>query len=479
MTTIESLLHTHGPLLSGELAKKLANIESIPTNTASQRITRTKEILQIKGFFQSKQSLCYLPIHSIDDHLLSILSSAMFTSGRKYWYTLNALKMHEGIVSKKYLQCYTNYPVLPLAGHIPFDKVMGKFVTESILVYNDDDYLYSPQFSRHITNPLLHRTIELIKDSILTNFLSLARNTGLISYNSGELFGEFGKFQWAFKGLSPIIGLRSGKDFGYLLGDILFGKPFYKEDLLFFTEKLNHIQSFKNASRLLPIVLIDDLDPAALQHLKQQGVVVGFIRELFGSKYAEALKELVTVLNNAGASLINDPEKYLQLITELKKYNKGLLNNIRGTLFEFVVGHIHREDCQSINLGREIIENYNRHDMDVLAIYSNKVVVAECKALKRQIDSAEIVSWLHTKIPAFRSWLLRQETLKTKQMEFEYWSTSGFTADAIDKLDNASTETTKYKVTYYGPDTLRERAKQMGNKKLKEALDNYFLRTEV
>jgi hypothetical protein len=479
MTELEIILQTQGPLLSGELAKKLANKEKITENTASQRVSRSPQIHQIKGFFKSKQSLCYLADHTKDDWLLGILSDIMFDNGRKYWYTLNALKLHEGIVSKRYLECYTNYPILRLSGHLPFDRVMENFLRQNILVYNENDYLFSPQFSSVIVKPVLHRTIELIKDNILNDFNSLARNTGLISYDSGETFGEFGKFRWGFKGVSPLHALKTNGKFGFLLADILIGRPFYERDVLFFIEKLKHIQSFKNASKLFPIILIDDLDRDALRRLKSEGIVIGFIKELFGNKYAETLRELIAILNNAGASLKTNPDKYLELIEELRKYNEGLINNIRGTLFEFVVGHIHQQDCQSINLGREIIENNSRHDMDVLADYSTRIVVAECKATKSMVDLEMVETWLSDKIPAFRNWIMRQDNLKTKDMEFEYWSTSGFTPDALEKLNLVSLTATRYKVSYFDPERLRNKAKKMGNKKLKEALDNFFLKPSV
>lgn len=479
MTTIENILERSGPLLSSELTRRLSIQASLKVNTASQRVARAKEIRSIQGFFRSNQSLCFLHKHVNDDQLAAVFATTMYEHGRKYWYTLNALKMHQGIVSKRYLECYTNYPVLPLASHQPFEKVMQNFITQNILIYNGNDYVYSPQFNRSITNPLFHRGIELIKDNILQDFHSLARNTGLISYDSGEPFGEFGKFRWGFKGISPIAGLKNGNQFGFLLADILIGRPFYKEDVLFHIEKLNHIQSFKNASRVFPIMLVDDLDRDAMMHLKSHGVVLGFIREWFGNKYAETLKELFSILNNAGASLKSNPDKYLELIDELKKYNAGLANNIRGTLFEFVVGHIHRENCQNIDLGREIIENSGRHDMDVLAIYSNEVVVAECKATKSLVDEEMVEHWANIKIPAFRSWILKQELLNKKTATFEYWSTSGFTPQALEKLKTIQSSVGRYKISFYGPFELRQKAKEMRHKKLKETLDNFFLKTAV
>jgi hypothetical protein len=480
MTTIEQILKTKGPMMSGELSEELSRVEKIPVNTASQKVSRSKTIKKIKGFFVSNQSLCFLEEQYKEEQLYTIFSEALFEKGKKYWYCLNALKVHGGIINSKFLECYTNYPVLPLKKHLPFKKVMQKFVAEGVIVFNgNDEYFFSPKFCPIDTSSLAHRTIETIKEDILAHFHTLIRNTGLISYNSGKLFGEFGKFRWGFTGASYIRGLVNSKNPGFLLADILFGREVYKNDILFFVEKLNHVQSFKNASRVIPFLIVDNLHPSALEELKKNGIALGLISELFGEKYAKALNELVSILNNAGANLKSQPNKYLELISELKTFNETLIFNIRGTLFEYFVGHIHSKNSQSIDLGREIFENNGKHEIDVFAIYSNKVVFGECKATNGKIDIDKVKKWIDVKIPAFRTWLLKQETLRNHEIEFEYWATGGFTDDAKKKLDDYIVSTKKFKVSYFEPDKIRELTIKMKNKKLKEALDTYFLKAKV
>lgn len=211
MTSIEAILKSKGPLLSSELSKEIASKESLSYNTASQRIVRSSEIERIKGFFVSGQSLCFLKEHALTDTLLKSLSTNLYDSGRKYWYCLNAVNLHGGVISQRFLECYTNYPVAPLKSHIPFKEVMQNFVKSDILVFDGTDYYFSPKLLKQFPNTFYLRTIEAIKVDILDNFHSLTRNTGMISYNSGEKFSEFGKFRWAFKGTSAISGLTDRK----------------------------------------------------------------------------------------------------------------------------------------------------------------------------------------------------------------------------------------------------------------------------
>ncbi len=211
-----------------------------------------RKLVRLRGFLKATNLFVFYLTHTNHDVLAEGLINAMFEFGRKYWYTLNAIKMNDGVISRSYLECYTNYPVIPLKGHIPFESVMEKFVSQKILVSNNADYQFSPDFSKTITNPLLHRTIELIKDNILSDFNTVARNTGMISYNTGVIFGEFAKFRWGFKGVSPIMGLKENNKFGFLLADIILGRPFYKQDILFFIEKIKHVQSLKTHQGYFP-----------------------------------------------------------------------------------------------------------------------------------------------------------------------------------------------------------------------------------
>lgn len=480
MTSIVAVLKARGPLLSSELSKEVASIESISYNTASQRIVRSSEIERIKGFFVSGQSLCFLKEHALTDTLLISLNKNLFESGRKYWYCLNAVKLHGGTISQRFLECYTNYPVSPLKSHIPFKEVMRNFVKSDILVFDGTDYHYSPKLIRQFPNIFYLRTIEAIKDDILENFHSLTRNTGMVSYNSGEKFSEFGKFRWAFKGASAISGLTQNSKSGFILADIIIGTSINENDILFFVDKLKKIKSFQNSANILPFLIVDDLSKEALLQLKRNGIVVGIIKELFGERYAESLKELISILNNAGASLKKTPDKYLDLLKELKKYNEGLVNNIRGALFEFLVGHIHSTKANSsIDIGREIVVENSRHEMDVLAIYPSEIIIAECKATKSMIDEEDIDKWLGIKLPAFKKWISKQETWNKKKVKFEYWSVNGFTDGALSLLQDRKINASKFSLDYFGSGEIRNEVLKVGNKKMKEALDDFFLKPNV
>ncbi|RQO75568.1 hypothetical protein DBR43_09530 [Pedobacter sp. KBW06] len=479
MTTIQSILEARGPMISSDLARIVSQLEGIPVNTASQRIARDKSLVRVSGFFQSGQSLIFLPEHQQDGDVFKILSEQMSLHGRKYWYALNAIRYNGGTISRHFLEAYSSYPIEPLKSHKPFNEVMQTFVKQDVLVFDRDEYSFSPKLRFSGANKFLSQTLEVIKHTVLENFKTQARNIGLISYDTGELFAEYGKFRWGLKGVCPIIGLRNGEHHGFLLADIILGRPTYKQDVEFFLTKLDQIQSFKNASRIMPYLLVDNLHNSALLALKAKGIVVGFIGELFGGKYAKLLNDLITLLTNAAAGLATNPEKYLELIIELKKYNQGLLNNIKGALFEYVVGHYHIFKGSKIDIGWEIYENDAKHEMDILATYSDKVVIAECKGRRSAVDFEIVDKWITKKIPAFKKWFQKQELYKNKDLEFEFWSSAGFTSTGWERAEQFAASYTKHRVIFLGPNEIKAKTKEMKNKKLQESLDNFFLKSNV
>ena len=242
MTTAEKILTKKGPLLSSALVSLIEKQEKIGKNTASQKLTRDNSIIKIKGFYTSGQSFCYLESHINQPDFFIKLSKSMEENGKKYWYCLNAIKMTGGIISQKFLECYTNYPISPLKSHIPFKEVLQKFVQNKILIFNDNYYLLSPRFNQSFLNFSQYSTIEMIKEDILNNFHTFTRNTGFISFNTGQTFSEFGKLNWAFKGLCPVSGVKSNGKFGFVLADILFGHSIFEKDVLFFIEQFSHLR---------------------------------------------------------------------------------------------------------------------------------------------------------------------------------------------------------------------------------------------
>jgi hypothetical protein len=461
-------------MMSASLAQQLASKLHLPINTASKQIGRAQNIIKINGFFSSKQSFCYLDSHKHTHNMYKALSEAMYEYGRKYWYCLNAIKLCDGMISKKELECYTNYPIEPLRGHKLFDLIIQKFVDAKIIVYDEDVYSLSPTFKNNPVNILKSRAISQIKMTVLNDFKRIISNIGLVSYNTSEIFEEYGKFRWGIKGVSYAIGLKSEAKPGFIIGDIVFGNSFHLQDVEFFIKKIEHVMSFPKASRVLPFLLIDDIEHEALAELKKKGIIIGFIRELFGEKYANALKELASILQHIETAISNEPKKLIKLIDELEVYNKTLIYNIKGSLFEYFVGYLTSRKYSNISIGKLVYNSNSKHEIDVFAYNEEAVLVIECKAWKKTVGKDEIIKWQREIIPSVKKYIESQEMLQNKRIIFEYWSTSGFSSDALQKL-NELKNAKVFDANFYDADTIRDVVKQCKDKALSNTFNNYFL----
>ncbi len=177
-------------------------------------------IKKIHGLFKSNQSFCYSEDHQKSENFLDLVMQSMYDNGRKYWYVLNALRLHGGSLNQNFLRCYSSYPIKPLKSHKPFEKVMQIFVNQNLIVFNENYYSLSPKLFNSSRSLFLANTFEVIKDTILKDFNSVVKNTGMISFESGKMHDEFGKFQWGFKGASMITALKKGTKAGFVVADM-------------------------------------------------------------------------------------------------------------------------------------------------------------------------------------------------------------------------------------------------------------------
>ena len=74
-------------------------------------------------------------------------------------------------------------------------------------------------------------------------------------------------------------------------------------------------------------------------------------RNLFGDTVAEALRSLIGTLTRVGAVAANNPERVVGMLKDLKA-NEGAACNLRGALFEMIIGYLDREiEGNTIDIG--------------------------------------------------------------------------------------------------------------------------------
>jgi hypothetical protein len=108
---------------------------------------------------------------------------------------------------------------------------------------------------------------------------------------------------------------------------------------------------------ILPFFITDGFTPDAYDVARSAGIVATTIEQLFGKELAESLRALVQLLSDAGATAAVNPEKLEMVLNDLTKI-EGAAQNLRGDLFELVVGNLVKEvEDGYLTIGKEVI-NY-------------------------------------------------------------------------------------------------------------------------
>lgn len=207
--------------------------------------------------------------------------------------------------------------------------------------------------------------------------------------------------------------------------------------------------------------------------------MVGFIDKLFGTEYIELIKSLIQVVENAGAILKKNPERFLDLMKKLSKLVDGKIGNLRGDLFELAVGYFHGQFCNNLDIGKKIFYDGEKREIDVFASYTGELRIAECKGYKNALNRSYVHEWLTKKIPVIRRWALDQEAYRKKDIIFELWCTGGFDESAIELLENHQKSSSKIKIEFFDLDKIMEKAKKLESSKFQEVLEEYYIKADI
>lgn len=486
MTNIDKYIEYQGGILSGKLAEYIEKAENIGNSAARKRIERLQSpIHKLTGLFSDKQSFLYHSDKYNSQIYFEKLEEAFQISAKRCYAIIVAINYNHGIILKTDLPSYTFSPTTKIIGHLLYTTLIEKLIKVGVLIeYDDFHYCLNGYLADSIEPNFRHcKALEFTKKLILNQFSTWSKNIGLCSFNAGQLNNVVGGFQFAFTSPTYITGLVTYKNHkpnpGFLVADILIGNTTSKKEVDFFLQKISSIRASNPTIKLFPVLIVDNVDIHALNSLKEKGVLIATIREIFGESYNELLKNLINTITNAGAILKKDPENFIILMEKLTKLVDGKTNNLRGDLFEMAVGFYYGRLCQSLDIGLRIkIENDAKvREIDVLANYENEVRVVECKGYNYPVDKDYVEKYLSDKIPAVRKWLER--VYPNKKQVFEIWSTGGFDVEATELLEKAKNNTRKYAVDYLDKTQILEKANQLKSNKFSEILKNYYFKEIV
>ena len=477
----------HGPILSRDLIQYIISKENISDATARQRLFRATSnnpnISKITYLFKNREILFYKKAIYGSENYYYGLYKALKEAGKQYYIILKSLGFNHGQIPENELASYSINTKHPLKGHLTLDTVISNLINAKLIRREEENIFLEEEISMVMgcnINPTYSKSLGVAKNFLLDQFTDWSKSIGLVSYNSIKHHSEFGKYQFNFVAPSYIGSLPKKLNDkivpSFVIADILIDGLINIEEIDFVIKKIDALKAQKQSSNFIYFVIVDSLDTKALNALKAKGVIIAFADKMFGENYKELLKSLINLVINAGAILKKNPDEYLKLTENLNKLVKGKTNNLKGDLFELAVGYYYSRICQNIDIGKKINQDGNKREIDVLGITNNEIHISECKGYNHKIQKDEIDKWLGTNIPPIRKWLLSQDSYKNKKYIFTFWSTGGFTEEALELLQESKKSLKKYDIEFYDLNAILEKSKEVNSKKFTEIIREYYIK---
>ncbi|WP_342075008.1 hypothetical protein [Yoonia sp. SS1-5] len=330
-----------------------------------------------------------------------------------------------------------------------------------------------------------------VQQVLLEAIADWARKLGMVSYNKVEIrergvpLPQFGTHAFdlvAPSYLTPMVRYKDGKPApGFLVVDAYVGE-IDAAAAQAFLRKCESSRAMRRLPSFLPVIIADGFHHDAFLALRANGIIATKPSALFGRDVARGLAGLLETLRHASAIAAKNPEVIEQLFGQLG-HIEGAAGNLRGALFELIVGHIATlQGGGSIDIGKKVqLGPSDSYEIDVFCVSAENVRLIECKgyAPTHRVDADEVEAWIRTKAHRLHKHFRAQETLQSRAFSFEFWTSGSFTEDALKLAETISNETERYCVDLKtGPD-VRSLITKVNAKGLGKVFDEHYAKHPI
>jgi hypothetical protein len=440
--------------------------------------------------FPKRARFIYLEDQFGTDEYWMALRRAIDESNPAYAAALAGVRARGGILPRAHFDVASGSPVLQ-KGHIASAKVLERLVSVRLLSCLEVDG-YGECVTLNEEGPFgraerASMRARLITEDILIGAMrSWAGRMNLASPNvitvRGETRPKFSTFNFDICGPCYLRPMRRHRDQavdpGFFVADVVLGSILEEEHVKPFLRKCQSLAFLRDVRPFLPMLIADGFSPEALRACRAEGIIATTAETLFGRDVGRALGDLMQTLTHAAAVAARDPKKLESLFSRLGAV-EGAATNLRGALFELIVGHMVRSiEGGSIDIGEEIREMASNlpREMDVRLVRERTVTIYECKGYQpgTVVGGDEISAWLNHKVPIVYNAHREQQRFDGCEIGFEFWTRGSFDPKALALLETAQKKTRKYRISWKDGADVRAYAKGMKSKGLRKTLNEHY-----
>ncbi len=348
-----------------------------------------------------------------------------------------------------------------------------------------DNYFSVPEMSAF-------RARTIAENFLMDSLREWARKLGLASYNAVAIRNrdsapEFATFHWDLRGpsyLLPFVSIVKDASIpGFFVADVFCDSTLDVPHIQYLLRKVYLLKAMPRIRPFLPVLLADGYTREALREGRRAGVLMATTENLFGKTVAYALTALIDVLTRAAEVAVGAPERIAELLGDLGAI-EGAAGNLRGALFEMIVGHLVREgeSYSSIDIGKIVHDPKTGKlaEIDVLGVSRRVCWVYECKGYQpgHRVSADEIENWLE-RVARILRYCRDQERFRGHKFGFEFWTTGQFEEDALQLLEKEKRQRVRTTLGWRDGQQVKEYARELDNQSILKTLNEHYFRHPV
>lgn len=489
---VKNILLSQGPMRSARLAETLSKLHGLSDTAARKQISRARyPVMRFPiRLLPKKEAFLYIEDDRNTDRFWAALLSDLRASGSVYGLALDGLLARGGIAQRSSFGVVSGSPVAQ-AKQVPLSGVIDNLENARLIRRDDvgemgECLLLHPDIFDY---PDMHafRARSLAEGVLMDALREWTRRLGLASYDAiairkGDDAPRFSTFFWDLCGpsyLMPLVSIKQGKRTpGFFVADVFCDRTLSLDDIQYYLRKVRVLRSMKRVRPFLPVLLADGYDKDALLAGKSVGIVMATTRNLFGEAIADALRSLLDTLTRSAAIAAKNPDKVFELLSSLSAV-EGAAGNLRGALFEMIVGYLVCDvEGHSIDIGEIIYDpkTGKQAEIDVRRLKGRQECWSyECRARQPNhlIGAEEVKTWL-IRVDRIHRFHRAEDRFQGCTFGFELWTTGGFDVEALTLLKREKAKRRKISLGWRDGPSVRDYAKRAKRKAVLDSLDEHY-----
>ena len=495
--SIEELLNEAGPGISSRITAALVK-RGVSADAARQQVSRSRgSVHRLSGLtLPKKEKFLYLEAQFGRQPYWEALRRDLDATNSVYGAALHGLIARGGMVPKACFDVISGAPVRQ-KGQVGAATVMQRMeaahLVRTVSIERYGDCVVLDCNGVFASGDVAFMKARLTTESILLLAVrDWVRKLAMVSYNKVAIrdVGQperpaFGTCRWDLCGpsyLRPFVSRDSGgkPKPGFIVCDAFVNDGLGVGEIRYFLRKCQLLGSFVKLPPFLPILVAARYSKEAFALGRSAGILMATPQTLFGEEVAAALSSLLLTLTKAAAVAAGNPDKIYELFSTLGRI-EGAAANLRGVLFEMIVGFLVRErEGNSIDIGVEVTdpESGGSAEIDVRRIKEDQECwVYECKGHQpTDVVTVPMVKKWIDKVGIIHSVTRREKRFQRSRFGFEYWTCGNFDSEAVDYLKNVQSTRPKLNVNWRDGSAVREYAATTNKKSVLDTLDEHYFR---